>query len=245
MLLEVYDRVGIFAPQYYGTIQYYATMARYAHAIVDLDLRYDKRFKSVHRCQIIDTRGPLTLTVPVSKPKSGASVTHRTSTGPHPLLWSDLTVSSQAGWWADHRVSLESAYGRTPFFEFYIDRFLPYLRDINIPITELDRAIDTTIRTILGLETQVTYRRDMRQVTDPPLQECGCQSTVLSGFAAEIDDYRKNHFPPQDYLPYYQVRADKLGFHPNLSILDLIFNLGPEAPLYLRECIRLSHTAGL
>ncbi|MCC8118274.1 MAG: WbqC family protein, partial [Bacteroidales bacterium] len=200
MLLEVYDRVGIFAPQYYGTIQYYATMARYAHAIVDLDLRYDKRFKSVHRCQIIDTRGPLTLTVPVSKPKSGGSVTHRTpqppwsggsatcrtsqqprsggsvtcrtSTEPHPLLWSDLTVSSQAGWWADHRVSLESAYGRTPFFEFYIDRFLPYLRDINIPITELDRAIDTTIRTILGLETQVTYRHDMRQVIDPPLQDC-------------------------------------------------------------------------
>ncbi|MDE6643883.1 MAG: WbqC family protein, partial [Muribaculaceae bacterium] len=41
--------------------------------------------------------------------------------------------------------------------------------------------------------------------------------------------------PSLQCVPYYQVRADRLGFIPNLSILDLIFNLGPEAPLLLKK----------
>ncbi len=209
MLIKVNDRIGRFAPQYYGSVQYYATLAQYARAVIDLDLRYDKRFKSVHRCQIVDTRGELTLTVPVSRPKNEDPGEKR------PLRWNQITVSSQAGWWADHRVSLESAYGRTPFFEFYIDRFLPYLRDINIPITQMDMELDKIIRAILGLETDILYSAED---IDPAI----------------IDDYRRNNFSPQNFPPYYQVRSAQLGFRPNLSILDLIFNIGPEAPLYLR-----------
>ncbi len=212
------DRIGVFAPQYYGNIQYYASLAQYRSAIVDLDLRYDKRFKSVHRCQIIDTRGPLTLTVPVSKKVQNTRYEMQNANR-QPLTanrWSEVTVSSQAGWWADHRVSLESAYGRTPFFEFYIDRFLPFLQDQNIPITELDRGIDTVVRSILGLETKVSYSLADIEDSEKP-----------------TDDWRKNIFPPRQWEPYYQVRAQQLGFHPNLSILDLIFNLGPEAILYL------------
>ena len=33
--------------------------------------------------------------------------------------------------------------------------------------------------------------------------------------------------------PYYQVFAHKFGFQPNLSILDLLFCMGPEAIFYL------------
>lgn len=220
MLVSIYDRVGVFAPQYYGTVQYYATMATYARAIVDTALRYDKRFKSVHRCQIVDTRGPLTLTVPVSRPKDAPCRT-----------WNQVTVASQAGWWSDHRVSLESAYGRTPFFEFYIDRFMPYLRDVNIPITEMDRGIDIVVRGILGLETEVTYGFGDDTAHSGP-------SGSLTAYSAPFDDYRKNNFPAIEFPPYYQVRAQQLGFHPNLSILDLIFNLGPESPIYIKNLLK-------
>ena len=109
-----------------------------------------------------------------------------------------------------HRVALESAYGRTPYFEFYIDRFLPML---TTGVTErfpklhaLSTAWDREIRDILGLTSD-------RTKGDPLPQPC-----------REIE-----------IRPYRQVRGDKLGFIAGLSILDLVFNLGPEAQLYLNE----------
>ena len=194
------DRCGVFAPQYFGSVGYYATMARYRRVVVDRDLRYDKRFKSVHRCEIADTRGRLMLTVPVSKSS--------------PRRWADATVSDHGGWWDVHRVSLESAYGRTPFFEYYIDRFLPLVQDTSVSIVDLDCCIDAVVRRTLGLECEVEY---------------------AVGDMDAVDDYRRGMYPSVADVPYYQVRADRLGFLPGLSILDLIFNMGPEAPLMLER----------
>lgn len=212
MLIRINDRTGIFAPQYYGTVRYYAALAAYRHAVVDSCLRYDKRFKSVHRTTIIDTRAELTLTVPVAHRPAETS-TESTSGS---RQWRKMVVSPHGQWWADHRVSLESAYGRTPFFEFYIDRFMPWLRYSDVSIVDFDLGLDEVVRHTLGLETEVAYTTDG---IDP----------------ASADDFRKNDFPAIRDVEYYQVRADRLGFHPCLSILDLIFNMGPEAPLVLRE----------
>ena len=150
--------------RYYGSIAYYASMAAYGHAVIDADAIFDKRQKAVHRCDIADTHGPVQLTVPVSKPHGIARA-----------RWSDVAVSCHGAWWHVHRVTLESAYGRSPFFEFYIDRFLPFLTkgvtERYPTVASLNLAIDAEIR----------------------------------------------------------------------SILDLIFNLGPEAPLYLRSLLTRSN----
>lgn len=210
MLIRINDRTGVFAPQYYGSVRYYAMLAAYRKAVIDSNLRYDKRFKSVHRCTIIDTRAELTLTVPVA---------HRPSEmHPYVRQWRRMMVSPHGQWWADHRVSLESAYGRTPFFEFYIDRFMPWLKYSDVSIVDFDLGLDEVVRHTLGLDTEVTYTTDSLDM-------------------ASADDYRKNEFPAIRDVAYYQVRADKLGFHPGLSILDLIFNMGPEAPLVLRKMV--------
>lgn len=159
------------------------------------DTRFDKRDKATHRFVIADTRGRLELTVPIAKPD-----THR-------CLWSDIRISDHGAWWDVHRVALESAYGRTPYFEFYIDRFLPMLTagvtERYPRLEELALAWDAQIRHILALGEPVA----------------GGQEAVI--------------VPPAVWTPYRQVRQDKLGFIPGLSILDLVFNLGPEAQLYL------------
>lgn len=211
MLIRINDREGVFAPQYYGSVRYYATLAAYRRVVVDAGLRFDKRFKSVHRCTIVDTRAELTLTVPVAhRPVAGADMTGGMR------QWRQMSVSPHGQWWSDHRVSLESAYGRTPFFEFYVDRFLPWLCYTDISIVDFDLGLDEVVRRTLGLETEVSYSTD-----------------IVDMDAA--DDYRTNSFPAIRDVEYYQVRADRLGFHPSLSILDLIFNMGPEAPLVLRK----------
>ncbi len=200
-----------FEPRFFAPVSYYALMARCPRVWLDAGLRYDKRNKEVHRTTIIDTQGVFTLTVPVAKNA------HRREGGAP--LWRDVEVSTHGEWWNTHRVTLESAYGRTPYFEFYIDRFLPFFASpersgVLRSIVGADVAIDAILRDILLIDAEVVYTRpdddivDMTQLTPPQIE------------------------------PYWQVRADKFGFVADLSILDLIFNLGPEAAVYLRSINR-------
>lgn len=204
-LIQHPGRYAVLAPQYLGSIDYYAVMASYGRVVIDSGMRYDKRFKSAHRCVIASTHGPMMLTVPVAKES---------------LLgkgWDKVAVSDHAQWWADHKVSLESAYGRTPFFEYYYDRLRPWLcKPDGITVGELDAALDREIRAMLHLHTQVSY-----DMADAP---------------ADAVDYRRG-LPALEPVTYYQVRAGRLGFIPHLSIVDLLCNMGPEAPLVLREMI--------
>lgn len=183
---------------YFGSIDYYAGITRDG-GVMDPATRFDKRRKEAHRCVIADTRGALTLTVPISHPMT------------HNVTWNDIHVSTHGAWWDVHRVALESAYGRTPYFEFYIDRFLPAFRPRTDgdceTIAELDLFLDREIRKILEIDGHVESK----------------PTATL--------------FP---VVPYYQVRAGKLGFIPHLSVLDLIFNMGPESPLVIDKMIKSS-----
>ena len=62
------DKTVILPPVYFGSIDYYATMATYGNIVIDRDWRFDKRKKFTHRCTIADTHGLLQLTVPIEKP---------------------------------------------------------------------------------------------------------------------------------------------------------------------------------
>ncbi|MBD5203131.1 MAG: WbqC family protein [Bacteroides sp.] len=195
-------------PRYCGTIDYYAAIASFGQSMVVSDARFDKRQKDVHRTVIADVNGALRLTVPVAKPESASQA-----------RWSDIKVSDHGNWADVHRTALESAYGRTPYFEYYAPRFLPLLVADNQPVVELDSSIDAEIRRILMLP--------------PPVSES------IGGRVADYlaEEARFSYAP----VPYYQVRAGRLGFIPHLSVLDLIFNMGPESVLVLQQMIKQSH----
>lgn len=192
-----------------ATAGYYAVMAAYGRVTVDSSLRYDKRAKTVHRCEIADTRGRLSLTVPVSVPHGLEGR----------MRWDMVRVSRHGEWWRLQRTALESAYGRTPYFEFLIDKFDTMLADPGSPDTapsviDLDRMADETIRHIIGLDNDVRWA--------PATDDDG-------------DDMRRRDFTMAGMPVYRQLRADRIGFVDNLSVLDLIFNLGPESAFYLKE----------
>ncbi|MGN0223750.1 MAG: WbqC family protein [Muribaculaceae bacterium] len=196
--------VRLFAP-----IGYYMALAQQQRVVVDTAMPFDKRAKAVHRYDIVDTQGRCSLTVPINRPHSG-SPTERP-------LWTDAAVSRHGQWWRLHRTALESAYGRTSFFEYLIDRFDTVLCDpadaAAAPnVVELARRADAIIRPLLLLDTPVEWR---------PL-------TTADTVAADL---RHTDFTLAAPQPYWQVRQAKLGFRPNLSILDPLFNLGPEAAL--------------
>ena len=67
-----------------------------------------------------------------------------------------------------------------------------------------------------------------------------------TSFAPDEQDFREMIHPKRDYLtdptfsaePYYQVFKERFGFLPNLSIADLLFNMGPESLLVLQKCVK-------
>lgn len=156
--------------------------------------RFNKRCKEAHRCVIADTRGPLELTVPVSKP--------------YGRTWADTGVSLHGRWWEVMAMALESAYGRTPFFEFYADDFLGIIRrpEEFTTVAELNLKFDAAIRRAIGVSVPVEVAPE------------GVRPAELT---------------PWEPGPYWQVRAQSLGFLPGLSVLDMVFNLGPETLIEL------------
>ncbi len=196
-LVKYPDINVVLPPVYCGSVRYYAAMAQYGAVTIDITRRFNKRDKDCRRCVIEGPNRVQRLTVPLEKPQEWRST-----------RLSDVKVSSHGEWWHVHWGAICSAYGRTPYFEYYADDLRPtYSGDIEL-LVDLDAAIDRFCRGALGIGC--------------------CNSTeayneVAAG-ATSVKD-----------IPYYQIWASRFGFTPGLSVLDLIFNMGPEAPLVLRE----------
>lgn len=206
----------ILPPRLLPPAAYYRLAASFPRAVIDWSGRFDRTDKATHRFEIADTRGRLMLTVPIAKPAPGAK-------------WADVTLSDHGRWQETLPTALESAYGRTPFFEFYADRFIPLISTAGSATRLIDfaSALDAQVRDILTLpahtlvHTAVAPQEGVRMT----VSACdGCGTGAPVGQAMAVDSVG----------PYWQVRQDRFGFIPGLSILDLIFNLGPEAPLLLR-----------
>ena len=193
---------AIFPPRLFAPAAYYALMARCRLVAFDTEARYVKADKDTHRFALADANGAIKLTVPVSRP-SGAR------------LWKETLVSDHGRWWETMPTALESAYGRTPFFEFYIDRLMPLFSPEPISVTELCLRADAIVRGILRTPSQICAVPE------------GAEPSVTDALIAELS---------AEMPAYWQVRSQSLGFIGGLSVLDLIFNLGPEAELYL-DCL--------
>ena len=189
--------IPVFYPALAPGAAFYAALARHERAGVAMLAHFDKRCKQTHRYDICDTRGRLALTVPIVPPHGI----------PH-ARWTDIAISGHGRWQSVHAVTLASAYGRTPFYEYYIDRLRPaLLPDEGTPLAQQIMNLNSAICSILLIDTAIDYNFESPSV--PAL-------------------------PDMD-APYWQIRRAEHGFIPGLSVLDLIFNLGPEAALYIRR----------
>jgi hypothetical protein len=161
----------------------------------------------------------MALTVPLSRSSSDdADLTH--------AAMKDLKVSYDDNWRHVHWQSLVSAYNMSPFFEYYEDDIKPlferkfdYLVDLNA------EAMDIVNRLLM-----------MDDVT------INVSETYIPAQTVELD--LRNQITPKTHLDdfcqkeYYQVFSERYGFQPNLSILDLLFNLGPESRVVLRDSLK-------
>ena len=196
---------------YFGPIQWYQKLHRMPCIIEQHDHFVKQTYRN--RCVIATANGTQTLTVPIER-YDGTKCPMR-----------DIRISDHGNWRHLHWNALVSAYGETPFFEFYADDLRPFFEKRHTFLFDLNLDIMHTMCQLLDVRPQVTLSE---------------QYIVLPSEDDAVVDFReairpKHPLPDADFnpTPYYQVRAQRHGFLPNLSILDLLFNEGPEGIFYL------------
>ena len=190
---------------YFGPVQWYQKLYRSDEAEIEQWESFQKQTYR-NRCLIAAPNGIQALTVPVE---------HTVSP-----LNKDLKVSDHGNWRHLHWNALVTAYSESPFFEYYQDDIRPFYEQRWDYLLDYNEAIRTKICELIDIQPKVTLTGEYSRSSD--------------------NDYReairpKHSAPDPDFTPrpYYQVYQQKHGFLPNLSILDLLFNMGPESIFYL------------
>lgn len=202
---------ALLSSTYFGPIQWYQKLHRMPCILEQHDHFVKQTYRN--RCVIATANGTQTLTVPIER-YDGTKCPMR-----------DIRISDHGNWRHLHWNALVSAYGETPFFEFYADDLRPFFEKRHTFLFDLNLDIMHTMCQLLDVRPQVTLSE---------------QYIVLPSEDDAVVDFReairpKHPLPDADFnpTPYYQVRAQRHGFLPNLSILDLLFNEGPEGIFYL------------
>ena len=192
---------------YFAPVQYYSKLIQRGGVVIERHENYNKQSYR-NRCTIYSANGLLDLVVPVVKPdKPKIPVT-------------EVEISYDTLWQKQHFKAIESAYRRSPFYEYYIDDLMAFFNSRHRYLYEFNMQI-------------------MRKVCDLMKIPFHVRESSIYIKSGESDPDLRNSLHPKmnwqdadpSFMPphYTQVFSNKWGFKPNLSILDLLFNTGPEA----------------
>lgn len=197
---------------YLGSIYFYSKLINSDRVIIE---QFDSYHKQTYRnrCTILAANGPLNLSIPVMK-NSGQKI-----------LVKDVQIDYVTRWQDIHWRSICSAYNSSPFFEYYADDLAPFygrkykfLLDFNIEIME-------KVLELLSAKAKYELSSDYMKSDDGFVD-------LRDSISPKSSSY--NEDPTFHCEHYTQTFDEKFGFVENLSIVDLLFNAGPEALPLLR-----------
>lgn len=202
------DKTGILLPTaYFPPVQYFSKFLKYQRIFIE---QYENFTKQTYRnrCEILAANGPVSLIVPVVKGR-GSKIKIR-----------DLKISYDTHWQRNHWRTLFSAYNSSPFFEFYRDDIYPFFDKKWKYLFDFNQAILETICDLTEIDFNVELTDDFEKINSSTLN-----------FRETISPKKQKAKHDPDFHPqeYTQVFTEKFGFVPNLSILDLLFNEGPNS----------------
>ena len=205
----------LFSTAYFAPVHFYARFLQHTCVYIE---QYENFAKQTYRnrCVILGSNGPVSLIVPVVKGR-----------GPKVLI-TDLQISYDEGWQRNHWQTIVSAYNSSPYFEYYQDELLPFYQKKTKFLLDYNLKIHATLCDFLEIENPVKLTTDFECVPDETLN----LREVIS------PKNRRKSDPAFIAREYTQVFTEKFGFLPNLSILDLLFNEGPNSYTLLQQSMK-------
>jgi hypothetical protein len=128
----------------------------------------------------------------------------------------EIQISYKQSWQKEHWKAIVSSYNSSPYFEYYKDEFLPFFEKEEILLFNFNNKLQAAMLKVLH------EKKDVKNTTEY-LHE------------GNFSDLRNHKWNLGKQEKYDQVFMEKHGFIANLSILDLLFNLGPESADYLHN----------
>lgn len=195
---------------YFAPVHFYARFLYHPKVFIEQFENFTKQTYR-NRCVILGGNGPISLVVPVVKGR-----------GPK-ILMKDILISYDSEWQRNHWQTIVSAYNSSPYFEYYQDEIEPFFNKKFTYLIDYNQKIHETICHFLEMEDYSVLTKDFEKIPPDTFN------------LRELITPKNNINPDKDFQPksYTQVFDEKFGFIPNLSILDLLFNEGPNAYTFL------------
>lgn len=199
----------VFELQYFPPVSFVSALFKHTYVCLDI-YEYYRKMSFRNRCMIAGAGGIISLSIPLEDGRNQR------------LPVNEVLISATENWQLKHLRSIDSSYRKAPFYDHYRDQLN------EIYAQPYRRLADWNLYCLDWLEGLLKW----------PAVMSFSESRIVHGTAgiADLrDQVLPRNFRSWNRLAYRQVFEERTGFIPNLSILDLLFNVGPAAAGMLKS----------
>ena len=224
-------RAAIHQPQYFPYPGFFHKLAMSDVFVIMDDAQYDKRY--TNRNQIITPNGPIWISIPINKKQKFS---------PN----NEVEINNEIPWAALHWKQLQLSYNNSKFFSMYKNYFQDIYARKWEKLFELDFETLRQVIAWLDIEVEIVKESTLgikKNSTERLVEVCkavGASEYVAgSGSKNYMDEnlFVRNNIKVvyQKYVPIVYPQRLSRTFVPNLSVIDLLANMGPESAMMIRN----------